>query len=270
MEQVRLELDILELLKPLKYPQIIQLEEILEDDDFVYIVMELCEGKTLEYHLGKYGAFTEIKAAKVIKEIVTALAQCHNKGIIHRDLKLNNVLYQTKDEDSKVKLIDFGLSNWVKKDEKISGLCGNPFFMAPEMINRNKYGPKVDIWSGGVALYTILGGHVPFEGDTFLKIFKSIMTSNEQSLFGQDPWPSVSDGAKDLIMSMMEIAIDKRFTALEVLNHPWIKQMEQDEKDKYQRLPFDFASLLSLRPFFKPLERAFHCTFEKNAHSKGK
>lgn len=220
-ENVQYEIDILTCINLKKHPNIISIEEITQDDDYVYVVMELCEGGTLFDRLIEQETFSESKAANVIKEIVDAIQTCHHNGIIHRDVKLENVLFQTKNEDSKLKLIDFGLSRFFKHGEVLTDVVGTPMYTAPEVLEGH-HGPKVDIWSAGVILYTLLVGFQPFIAYTFQEAYDKIMWGDALS-FEEDLGPNISKHAKDLVQRMLKIDVNERLSASEVLEHPWIR-----------------------------------------------
>lgn len=232
-EQIRVkrEVDILSSITCINHPNLISLEEVFEDESHVYIVMELCNGGSLSDRLRYEGSLTEKEAAIAIKDIMMAIEACHKVGIVHRDLKLNNVMYHTCHENSKLKLIDFGVSAYYDKIEPLCGAYGNAKYMAPEMLY-GPYGPEVDIWSGGVLLCKLLIGYYPYNVEEFaemdkFQLFQTLYVRPFQwpLFFTKFPWPNISEGAKDLVKSMLEIDVGKRLSASQVLEHPWIKQM---------------------------------------------
>jgi len=226
---VEREVDILRLINLKEHPNIVALKDVLEDDDHVYIVMELCEGRTILDYIYQNGTFDEPRAAQMIKEIASAIKACHDFGIIHRDLKLNNLLFQTKDKGSTLKVIDFGLAQFFDRGDVLTNVIGSPAYMAPEVMERT-YGPKVDIWSLGVVLYDLLVGFHPFNGSTFTDVYEEIMKCRD--LFVEDLWPYISKGAKDLIQRMLTYNVNERLSASEVLKHPWILEMSSRLENK--------------------------------------
>jgi len=221
-EMVKREVDILRLINLKEHPNIVALKDVLEDDDDVYIVMELCEGGTILDCIIQNGAFDEPRAAQMTKEIASAIEACHGFGIVHRDLKLENLLFQTKDQGSALKVIDFGLAQFFECGDVLTNVVGTPEYMAPEVMERT-HGPKVDIWSLEVVLYGLLAGFHPFNGRTFIDVYKKIMKGHH--LFAKDPWPCISKGAKDLIQRMLTYNANERLSASEVLKHPWILEI---------------------------------------------
>ncbi|KAK8486374.1 hypothetical protein V6N13_009299 [Hibiscus sabdariffa] len=138
---------------------------------------------------------------------------CHKHGVMHRDLKPDNFVFQNN-ETAFLKVVDFGLSVFFKPGERFNEIVGSPYYMAPEVLKRN-YGPEVDIWSAGVILYILLFGVPPFSVDTEQGVAQAIIHSVLE--FKRDPWPKVSDAAKDLVKNMLNPDPKRRLTAKEVL-----------------------------------------------------
>ncbi|KAK9082754.1 hypothetical protein Scep_029225 [Stephania cephalantha] len=147
-------------------------------------------------------------------------AVCHENGVMHRDLKPENFLFANKDESSPLKAIDFGLSVFFEPGQLFKEIVGSPFYMAPEVLRRN-YGPQVDVWSAGVILYILLCGVPPFWAATEEGIAQAIVRSVVS--FDRDPWPKVSEDAKDLVRGMLDPNPYSRLTAQEVLDHNWLR-----------------------------------------------
>ncbi|KAJ3681133.1 hypothetical protein LUZ60_015622 [Juncus effusus] len=200
--------------------RVVRLKEAMEDLESVHLVMELCEGGELFDRIVARGHYSERAAASVFKTIVEVVQVCHDQGVIHRDLKPENFLFANKSEESPLKAIDFGLSIFFRPGQRFTEVVGSPYYMAPEVLKRY-YGPEVDIWSAGVILYILLCGVPPFwaENDEGIAqaIIKGVYT------FQRDPWPKISDNAKDLIQKMLDPNPYTRLTATEVLEHPWLK-----------------------------------------------
>ncbi|CAL5423839.1 unnamed protein product [Camellia sinensis] len=222
MEDVRREVEIMKHLP--KHPNIVSLKDSYEDDDAVHIVMELCEGGELFDRIVARGQYTERAAAAVMRTIVEVVQACHRNGVIHRDLKPENFLFGNKKETAPLKAIDFGLSIFFKPGEHFTEIVGSPYYMAPEVLKRN-YGPEVDVWSAGVILYILLCGVPPFWAETEQGVAQAIIRSVID--FKRDPWPKVSDNAKDLVKRMLNPDMKKRLTAQEVLEHPWLQNAKK-------------------------------------------
>ena len=234
------------------HPNIVKLIEIYEDKRYLELVMEECCGGTLFDRLLKKmedegEAFSEKEAAVIFKQIISAIFYCHNQGIAHRDLKMENVLFLYKTDDSPVKIIDFGLSESaphlqtdlmeIISGEKninmsMTGSVGTPHYISPEVL-QGQYSQKCDIWSAGVILYAMLSGSFPFDGDTDKDIYKAILKRKYD--FKKDVWNNISDECKDLISHMLCDEY-KRYTAEMVLNHPWLDKMAPNAKGSISKL----------------------------------
>ncbi|XP_021911464.1 calcium-dependent protein kinase 24 [Carica papaya] len=222
VDDVRREVDIMRHIP--KHPNIVSFKEAFEDQEAVYLVMELCEGGELFDRIVSRGHYTERAAAKVAATILQIVKVCHEHGVIHRDLKPENFLFSDKSESGQLKAIDFGLSIFFKPGQRFSDIVGSPYYMAPEVLRRN-YGPEVDIWSAGVILYILLCGVPPFWADTEEGIAHAIVRGNID--FERDSWPKVSKEAKDLVKTMLDPNPFSRITVEEVLEHPWIQNANQ-------------------------------------------
>ncbi|XP_059665300.1 calcium-dependent protein kinase 8-like [Cornus florida] len=222
IEDVRREVEIMKHLP--EHPNIVTLKATYEDDNAVHIVMELCEGGELFDRIVARGHYTERAAAAVMKTIVEVVQMCHRNGVMHRDLKPENFLFANKKETSPLKTIDFGLSVFFKPGEHFSEIVGSPYYMAPEVLKRN-YGPEIDVWSAGVILYILLCGVPPFWAETEQGVAQAIIRSVID--FKRDPWPKVSDNAKDLVKRMLDPDPKQRLTAQQVLEHPWLQNAKK-------------------------------------------
>ncbi|CAM8890144.1 unnamed protein product [Rhodiola kirilowii] len=222
IEDVRREVEIMKHLP--KHVNIVTLKDTYEDDNAVHLVMELCEGGELFDRIVARGHYTERAAAAVTKTIVEVVQMCHKHGVMHRDLKPENFLFANKKETAPLKAIDFGLSVFFKPGEKFSEIVGSPYYMAPEVLKRN-YGPEVDVWSAGVILYILLCGVPPFWAETEQGVAQAIIRSRLD--FKRDPWPKVSENAKDLVSKMLNPDPQSRLTAQEVLDHPWLQNAKK-------------------------------------------
>ncbi|PHU05318.1 Calcium-dependent protein kinase 7 [Capsicum chinense] len=203
---------------------IVSLKEACEDDNAVHLVMELCEGGELFDRIVARGHYTERAAVAVTRTIMEVVEVCHKHGVIHRDLKPENFLYANKKENSPLKAIDFGLSIFFKPGEKFSEIVGSPYYMAPEVLKRN-YGPEIDIWSAGVILYILLCGVPPFWAESEQGVAQAILRGAID--FKREPWPSISDSAKNLVRQMLEPDPKLRLTAKQVLEHPWLQNAKK-------------------------------------------
>ncbi|QCD97056.1 Protein kinase [Vigna unguiculata] len=179
IEDVRREVKILRALTGHK--NLVQFYDAYEDNDNVYIVMELCKGgELLDKILSRGGKYSEEDARTVMIQILSVVAFCHLQGVVHRDLKpekadflLQNFLY-ISEENSTLKVIDFGLSDYVKPDERLNDIVGSAYYVAPEVLHRS-YGTEADMWSIGVIAYILLCGSRPFWARTESGIFRACL-----------------------------------------------------------------------------------------------
>ncbi|KAJ4869843.1 Calcium-dependent protein kinase 2 [Raphanus sativus] len=239
VEDVRREIQIMHHLAG--HPNVISIKGAYEDVVAVHLVMELCSGGELFDRIIQRGHYTERKAAELARTIVGVLETCHSLGVMHRDLKPENFLFVSKEEDSLLKTIDFGLSMFFKPDEIFTDVVGSPYYVAPEVL-RKRYGSESDVWSAGVIIYILLSGVPPFWAETEQGIFEQVLHGDLD--FSSDPWPSISDGAKDLVQKMLVRDPKRRLTAHQVLCHPWV-QIDGVAPDK----PLDSAVLSRMKQF---------------------
>ncbi|KAK8937735.1 Calcium-dependent protein kinase 8 [Platanthera guangdongensis] len=218
VQDVRREVEIMRRMPP--HHNLVFLKDTYEDADAVHIVMELCEGGELFDRIVSRGHYTERAAAAVTKTIVEVVQVCHKQGVIHRDLKPENFLFANKKETAALKAIDFGLSVFFKPGQRFNEIVGSPYYMAPEVLKRN-YGPEIDVWSAGVILYILLCGVPPFWAETEQGVAQAIIRSVIN--FKRDPWPKVSESAKDLVKKMLDPDPKQRLSAQQVLDHPWLQ-----------------------------------------------
>ncbi|TQD87714.1 hypothetical protein C1H46_026718 [Malus baccata] len=212
VEDVRREIQIMHHLAG--HPNVISIKGAYEDAIAVHVVMELCAGGELFDRIIQRGHYTERKAAELTRTIVGVVEACHSLGVMHRDLKPENFLFVSQDEDALLKTIDFGLSIFLKPGVKFTDVVGSPYYVAPEVL-RKRYGPEADVWSAGVILYILLSGVPPFWAEGEQGIFEQVLHGDLD--FESDPWPSISDGAKDLVRRMLVRDPKRRLTAHEVL-----------------------------------------------------
>ncbi|GJV30193.1 CDPK-related kinase 3 [Tanacetum coccineum] len=218
IEDVRREVKILRALSGHKH--LIHFYDACEDTNNVYIVMELCEGgELLDRILSRGGRYTEADAKLIIVQILSVVAFCHLQGVVHRDLKPENFLFMSKSEDADMKLIDFGLSDFIRPEERLNDIVGSAYYVAPEVLHRS-YSLEADIWSIGVISYILLCGSRPFWARTESGIFRAVLRADPN--FDDIPWPSVSPEAKDFVKRLLNKDYRKRMSAAQALTHPWL------------------------------------------------
>ncbi|KAL3378478.1 hypothetical protein AABB24_004409 [Solanum stoloniferum] len=225
IEDVRREVKILRALTG--HSNLVKFYDSYEDHTNVYIVMELCEGgELLDRILSRGGKYSEDDAKTVMIQILKVVAFCHLQGVVHRDLKPENFLFTSKEENAQLKAIDFGLSDFVKPDERLNDIVGSAYYVAPEVLHRS-YSTEADVWSIGVIAYILLCGSRPFWARTESGIFRSVLKADPS--FEEQPWPTLSSEAKDFVKRLLNKDPRKRMTAAQALGHPWIKNSHNIE-----------------------------------------
>lgn len=212
-KNVQREIDIMRLLDQ---PNIVKLYEVLDTPKQLLIVMEYIQGCSLHGYLKRKPnrRLEENEAKKLIKQILIAVEYCHRKNIAHRDLKLENLLV---DDKGNIKLIDFGFSTHMPKEQKTRIFCGTPSYMAPEIVSRKEYaGPPVDIWAIGVLLYVLLCGGYPFKGSNDTELYRKI----QQGIYNVPQ--HVTIGAKSLILKILKLDPNRRPSCFDILQDPWL------------------------------------------------
>lgn len=221
-------------------PNIVEFKGAYEDKTSVNLVMELCAGGELFDRIIAKGHYSEKAAATIVRQIVNVVHVCHFMGVMHRDLKPENFLLSSKDENAALKATDFGLSVFIEEGKVYRDIVGSAYYVAPEVLRR-RYGKEIDIWSAGVMLYILLSGVPPFWAETEKGIFDAILQGHID--FESKPWPTISNGAKDLVKKMLTPDPKRRITAAQVLEHPWLKDGEASDK------PIDSAVLSRMKQF---------------------
>ncbi|KAF5743443.1 Calcium-dependent protein kinase (CDPK) family protein [Tripterygium wilfordii] len=247
IEDVRREVKMLKALSGHKH--MIKFHDAFEDANNVYIVMELCEGgELLDKILARGGRYTEEDAKAIVIQILSVVAYCHLQGVVHRDLKPENFLFTTRDENAPMKIIDFGLSDFIRPDQRLNDIVGSAYYVAPEVLHRS-YNVEADMWSIGVITYILLCGSRPFWARTESGIFRSVLRADPN--FDDSPWPSVSPEAKDFVKRLLNKDHRKRMTAAQALSHPWLR----NENDA---VPLDISIYKLVKAYVRatPFKRA--------------
>lgn len=196
------------------------------------MICEICSGGELFDKIIEKEFFDEKYASKVFKQILQSINYCHNLDIAHRDLKPENFLYETKEDNSDIKVIDFGLSKicYTKNTGKIERLktrAGTPYYISPEVLAGN-YDKSCDLWSAGCIMYILLCGYPPFYGHDDQEILRSVQKGKYD--FDGEEWDEISKEAKDLIKKLITKP-EKRLTAQEALDHKWFKLNADKNKE---------------------------------------
>ncbi|KAF7837473.1 phosphoenolpyruvate carboxylase kinase 1-like [Senna tora] len=209
---------IMKLLSP--HPNILTIHNVYEDDNHLHMVFDFCDHSDLHDRIS--ATVPESDASRIMRQLMQAVCHCHRLGVAHRDIKPGNILFEGEPE--RLKLADFGSAEIFKEGEKMRGVVGTPYYVAPEVVGGREYNEKVDVWSAGVILYIMLSGGPPFDGETEVDIFEAVLRANLR--FPSRFFHSVSPAAKDLLRRMLCKDISRRFSAEQVLRHPWFSIAE--------------------------------------------
>jgi serine/threonine protein kinase len=220
LEALHIEMNVM---AALQHPHLVKLHEIYKVGTDFYIVMEQMKGGELLDRIVQKEYYNEKEARDACLVLFEAMAYCHEKHIAHRDLKPENLLLTSTDDDSNIKIADFGFAKRCPEDG-FRTMCGSPGYIAPEVLTSVNTGPydwQCDMWSLGVIVYILLGGYAPFEepNDEAL-LFEKIKCADYE--FHEEYWGPVSTDAKNLISSLLTIDPRKRLTAKQALKHPWL------------------------------------------------
>lgn len=200
------------IMKRLRHPNVIRLFEAYETSAFIALVTEHAKCDLLT-HLCTKGVASENHARKYARQLLSALEHMHDHGIVHRDLKAENLMLST---DNDLKIIDFGLSNDITGKKFLDTGCGSLAYSAPELVGCKPYGKEVDIWSFGVCLFVIMTGTLPFAGDRATEIHAAMLDG------GFKPPSSFSSSLQDLFVQVMQIKPSKRISLENLMQHEWI------------------------------------------------
>ncbi|XP_035283024.1 serine/threonine-protein kinase DCLK2-like isoform X2 [Anguilla anguilla] len=208
-------------LRRVKHPNIIMLIEEVDTPTELYLVMELVKGGDLFDAITSSTKYTERDASAMVFNLAGALKYLHQMSIVHRDIKPENLLVcEYPDGTKSLKLGDFGLATVV--EGPLYTVCGTPTYVAPEIIAETGYGLKVDIWAAGVITYILLCGFPPFRSEKNVQedLFDQILVGRLD--FPAPYWDNITDSAKELIGRMLQVNVEARYTAEDVLSHPWV------------------------------------------------
>ncbi|XP_074833482.1 NUAK family SNF1-like kinase 2 [Carettochelys insculpta] len=203
----------IEIMSSLNHPHIVGIHEVFENNNKIVIVMEYASKGDLYDYINERQKLTEQEARNFFRQVVSAIYYCHKNGIVHRDLKLENILL---DGNGNIKIADFGLSNVYQQDKFLQTYCGSPLYASPEIVNGRPYkGPEVDSWSLGVLLYILVHGTMPFDGQDYKTLVKQITS-------GEYREPAKPSDACGLIRWMLMVNPERRATIEDIASHWWV------------------------------------------------
>ncbi|CAI9730110.1 serine/threonine-protein kinase MARK1 isoform X7 [Octopus vulgaris] len=217
------------IMKILDHPNIVKLFEVIETDKTLYLVMEYASGGEVFDYLVAHGRMKEKEARAKFRQIVSAVQYCHQKHIVHRDLKAENLLL---DGDMHIKIADFGFSNEFVPGSKLDTFCGSPPYAAPELFQGKKYdGPEVDVWSLGVILYTLVSGSLPFDGQNLKELRERVLRGKYRIPF------YMSTDCENLLKKFLVLNPTKRANLETIMRDRWINVGYEDKELKPYKEP---------------------------------
>ena len=207
-------------LRELDHPNIVKLYDMFEEPSYFFLAMELIRGGELFERICTRVKYSENDAKELCRIILSAIKHCHDKQIVHRDLKPENLLMAKVDDDSDVKLVDFGFADFCPNGASLTGQMGTPMYMAPEIWNHDPHGKPVDLWAFGIITYILLAGYPPFSDDNRENLIVKIRSG--VFAFHDKYWANVSGDAKDFIMRLLVVNPNARMTVDQALAHRWV------------------------------------------------
>ena len=214
----------IEIMRKLSHSHIIQLYQVMETESMIYIVTEYAANGEIFDHLVRNGRMSEGEACRVFTQILSAVKYCHTHGVVHRDLKAENLLL---DGDNNIKLADFGFSNFYSPNDLLSTWCGSPPYAAPELFEGKQYvGPKADIWSLGVVLYVLVSGSLPFDGATLQELRSRVVGCQYRVPF------FLSEQCEQLLKGLLVIDPERRLSLEQIASHQWSLKWRGDSDSR--------------------------------------
>ena len=222
-----------EVLRGIRHENVVELYGTYVTERNVFMVCELVRGGELLERVARAGSFTEDEARNVITQVLRAVAHMHSHNVVHRDLKLENILLSDDGDAPKVKLIDFGLARFREASAPLRTICGSPLYIAPEILeletsanDDESYTTACDMWSVGVILFALLSGYSPFDHEDEAQLYQNI----RNGIYHLEPgvWDFISNPAKSLVAGLLETDPRERLSAEQALAHEWIASASQD------------------------------------------
>lgn len=212
--------DEIDVLKDLEHKHIIRLYDVFEEPQHYFMVTEKMMGGELFDRIVQKSYYNEKEARDTCEIIFSAIHYCHKKKVAHRDLKPENLLLTSENDDSDIKLADFGFAKRVSTPKSLTTQCGTPGYVAAEILEGKPYDTQADMWSIGVIVYILLGGYPPFIESNQRTLFRKIRKGQYE--FHEEYWGQVSDDAKDLIRNLLTVNPDERYNSSRALGNKWI------------------------------------------------
>ncbi|XWS67130.1 hypothetical protein CRYUN_Cryun05aG0260400 [Craigia yunnanensis] len=235
------------ILKRINHPNIIRLHDIIEVPGKIHLVLEYCKGGDLSMYITLHGSVPEATANHFMQQLAAGLQVLRDNNLIHRDLKPQNLLLSTNDSNAVLKIADFGFARSLQPRGLAETLCGSPLYMAPEIMQLQKYDAKADLWSVGAILFQLVTGKTPFTGNNQIQLLQNIMKSSELHFPVENNY--LTADCKDLCQKLLRRNPVERLTFEEFFNHPFFSQGQPDESLRSKRIsragyPFSESSPL--------------------------
>jgi serine/threonine protein kinase len=238
-ENLKEEIDALKRLRD--GPYVVRLLDVFTEPDRTYMIMEELTGGDLLERLFEKEVYEEKDARRLSRTLLEAIAFCHRKNIVHRDIKPENILLMGKNNDTKIKLADFGCARRITGPKCLVTMCGSPQYAAPEIYTHTDgYDEKCDLWSAAVVIYVLLGGYAPFEAPTHEL---PTLICEGWFEFHEKYWKDISEAPKTLISMLLKVDPDERATVEEALDSEWLCRRDKQILDDS---PCTFAKWLRL------------------------
>ncbi|PON59921.1 Serine/threonine protein kinase [Parasponia andersonii] len=216
------------ILKKINHPNIIRLHDIIEVPGKIHLVLEYCKGGDLSMYIQCHGRVPEATAKHFMQQLAAGLQILRDNNLIHRDLKPQNLLLSTHDDSSVLKIADFGFARSLQPRGLAETLCGSPLYMAPEIMQLQKYDAKADLWSVGAILFQLVTGKTPFTGNNQIQLLQNIVKSIDLN-FPPDSNDFLSSECKDLCHKLLRRNPVERLTFEEFFNHQFLSQKQPDD-----------------------------------------
>ncbi|XP_019254672.1 PREDICTED: serine/threonine-protein kinase ATG1c-like isoform X2 [Nicotiana attenuata] len=222
------------ILQKINHPNIIRLHDMIEEPGKIYFVLEYCRGGDLSMYIQRrQGRIAEATAKHFMQQLASGLKILRENNLIHRDLKPQNLLLSAADDNSTLKIADFGFARSLQPWVLAETLCGSPLYMAPEIMQLQKYDAKADLWSVGAILFQLVTGKTPFTGNNQIQLLQNIVKSTKLQ-FPLDA-KHLSPHCIDLCQKLLRRHPVERLTFEEFFNHPFLAQKQPDELSRNQQ-----------------------------------
>lgn len=212
--------DEIDVLQDMEHKHIIRLYDVFEEPQHYFLVTEKMMGGELFDRIVQKSYYNEKEARDTCAILFSAIHYCHKKRVAHRDLKPENLLLTSENDDSDIKIADFGFAKRVKEPKSLTTQCGTPGYVAAEILEGKPYDTQADMWSIGVIVYILLGGYPPFIESNQRTLFRKIRKGQYE--FHEEYWGQVSEDAKDLIRNLLTVDPDTRYDSAKALSNKWI------------------------------------------------